>query len=297
MPRRSSFAIALAHSLLLSLICIAQNPRPTEKARFDNLLARAEHGDAAAQLKLANAYLGRAVQTGVKVQPSHSEALHWYLAAAKQNNIEALLDLGAGYEDGFFGKVDWSKAVEYYRRAAELGNTDAAVNLTNLYAEGGKGLAKDFDEAARWANCPKPSNSTMQGCESDTGDQLPPPALALLDGLKCDSESGVELTAKIHLQDGSELPYYEVCCHYLPQGPCDAVLIGEVAGRWTNLSDKVGLLGFSGTCGGLMVLQSAHAALHDLCLSWQCSDLDKHRCRPTILEFNGIRYHSVPAPR
>jgi hypothetical protein len=129
MARRSRFSIALIHSLLLSIICFAQNSHLTDKARFDDLLARAEHGDTAAQLKLANAYLGRAVQTGVKVQPSTSEALRWYLAAAKQNDIEALLELGSGYENGYFGKADGSKAVEYYRRAAELANTNAAVVL------------------------------------------------------------------------------------------------------------------------------------------------------------------------
>lgn len=295
MARRSRFSIALIHSLLLSIICFAQNSHLTDKARFDDLLARAEHGDTAAQLKLANAYLGRAVQTGVKVQPSTSEALRWYLAAAKQNNIEALLELGSGYENGYFGKADGSKAVEYYRRAAELGNTNAAGNLTHLYAEGGEGLPKDFDEAARWANCPKPSSSTMQGCQSNRSDQLPNPALALLHRLKCDTESNVDDIAKIHLQDGSDWPYYEVCCHYGPHGPCGAVLIGEVAGQWTNLTDQFGLYGFDVTCGGMMVLESKHAGLHDLCLPTQCSKLENNRCRPTILEFNGIRYDSVPA--
>ena len=295
MVRRLSFAIALAQFLLLSMICIAQHPL-SEKARFDELLARAEHGDAGAQLKLANAYLGRAVQTGVSVQPNTSEALRWYLAAAKQNNIEALLELGMGYQYGYFGQRDGDKAVEYYRRAAELGNADAVVNLINLYVEGAEGLPRNFDEAARWANCPRPSKSTMEACESTTRDQLPRPALALLDRLRCDSESDVIPITEIHLKDESDLPYYQVCCHYGPHGPCGAVLIGEMAGKWTDLTDQFGLLGFDATCGGLMILESTHARLHDLCLPTQCSKLENHRCRPTILQFNGIRYDSVPAP-
>lgn len=294
MMRHLTLAVFLTHSLLLSIICMSQSPHPAEKGRFDDLLARAENGDSDAQLKLANAYLGRAVQTGVKVQPSTSEALRWYLAAAKQNNIEALVELGMGYEYGYFGTADGNKAVEYYRRAAELGSAEAVVDLIHLYVEGGKGLTKDFDEAARWANCPKPSIS-MKQCQSSTTNALPTPALALLQELQCEPDPN-DVTA-IPLRDASDLPYYEVCCHYGPHGPCDAVLIGEVKGQWKNLTDHFGLFGFNETCGGLMVLEGTHAGFHDLCLPAQCSKLENRRCQPTTLEFDGNRYESTGALR
>lgn len=293
---RFSFSLALAPCLLVSMACAAQTPGSANKIKFDGLLARAEQGDAGSQLQLGRAYLGEAFQTGVTVRPDTSEALRWFLQAAKQNNIDALLELGFGYENGLFGPKDTVKAVEYYRRAADLGSTAATASLINLYVEGADGLPKNFDEAAHLANCPKPSSATMQRCQSITRDQLPKPALALLHRLKCDAGPNYDYGAEIHLRAGSESPYYEVCCHDAPHGPCSAVLVGEVAGKWAALTDQVALLGFDTTCGGLMVLESMHAEVHDLCLPDECSDSNSVRCRPMVLRFDGARYVSIPAP-
>jgi hypothetical protein len=300
MTLASRFAMALAYSLLLSILGFAQNPAPTGNAPFDDLLARAQSGDPAAQLKLADAYLGRAVQTGVTVQPDYSEAVRWFLAAAKQNNQEALLELGWGYENGFFGPKDGTKAAEYYRRAAELGNKDAPSYLTNLYTEGAEGLPRNFDEAARWAHCPKPSGASMESCREITADRLPKPALALLSRLKCDAGSNYDYGTKMHLGTDSDSPSYVVCCHDSPHGPCSAVLIGKEDGTWTNLTPHYGLFGFDDTCGGLMILESAHARLHDLCLPTQCSTSIQGRCLPEILEMQKDGYQpasSTPAHR
>jgi len=119
MTRNCNLTVVLIGALLLPIICIAQGPRVSDKNSLDDLLVRAEHGDAAAQVQLGNAYLGRVIQTGVKVQPSTSEAVRWFLAATEKNNIEALLELGRGYEYGYLCDADGSKAVEYFRRAAE----------------------------------------------------------------------------------------------------------------------------------------------------------------------------------
>lgn len=280
----------LAKCLLLSVLCVAQSPDQVNKTRLDALLVRAGHGDAESQIKLANAYLGRASQTGVTVQPDISEALRWYLMAAKQNSIKALLELGSGYQYGYFGKPDGEKAVEYYRRAAELGSHVATAYLTGIYSSGAKGLARDFDEAARWANCPKPSTAAMEDYLSDTshGDQLPDSAKGLLRKLKCEDAMSVYDITKIPLRDGSGSPNYEVCCSYLPHGPCNAVIIGEVGGKWRNLTDQFGLN------GSIMITEGKHAGLHDLCLPHQSFvEISNDNCPPTILEFNGIRYHPV----
>jgi hypothetical protein len=292
---RFSFSLVLAHCLLLTMACAAQTPGSANKTKLDGLLARAEQGDAGAQLQLGRAYLGEAFQTGVTVRPDTSEALRWFLQAAKQNNTDALLELGMGYEYGLFGSKDAIKAVEYYRQAADLGDTSAKVDLIHLYVEGADGLPQNFDEAAQLANCPKPSSATMQSCQSITRGQLPKPALALLHRLKCDAGPNYDYGAEIHLRAGTDLPYYEVCCHDAPHGPCSAVLVGEVAGKWVNLADQVGLLGFDTTCGGIMVLESMHAEIHDLCLPDERSDPNSVRCRPMVLQFDGARYVSVPA--
>lgn len=297
MTQCSRLAVGLAHFLLLATMCIAQSSDPANKIRFDDLLARAQSGDAAAQVKLAEAYLGRAVQTGVAVQPNYGEAVRWFLAAAKQNDVEALLELGRGYENGFFGTKDGTKAAEYYQLAADLGNTDATAYLAHLYTEGAEGLPRDFDQAARWANCPKPSTAAMKGCIQVTWDRLPQPAIALLRRLKCDAGSNYDYGTEMRLASGSDSPYYEVCCQDAPHGPCSAVLIGEVHGKWTDLTDHYGLEGFDTTCGGLMVLNTVHAGFHDLCLPNQCSTLQRNRCQPEILEMKGHGYEpALPTP-
>ena len=294
MIRSLSLAIALAYCLLVSMASAAQTPSPANKTKFDDLLARAEQGDAKAQLQLGRAYLGEAFQTGVTVRPDPSEALRWYLQAAKQNNTDAFLELGMGYERGWFGPEDAVKAVEYYRQAKNLGNTSAIAHLIYLYVEGADGLPQNFDEAAHLANCPKPSTAAMQSCQSITRDRLPQAALALLSRLKCDAGSNYDYGTIIHLRAGSNSPYYEVCCHDAPHGPCSAVLVGEVAGKWVDLTDQIGLLGFSATCGGLMVLESVHAGIHDLCLPDECLDSRGKFCRPLVLQFDGGRYVSIP---
>lgn len=273
----------------------AQSVISSNKIKFDDLLARAEQGDAKAQVVLGDAYLGRAFQTGVTVKPDPSEALRWFLRAADQNNVDALLELGTGYESGFFGPKNAGKATEYYRRAAELGDTSAAADLVHLYLEGADGLPRNFDEAAHWAGCPMPSITMMQSCQATTSEQLPKSALAFLRNLKCDAGSNYDYGAQVHLSADSDAPYYEVCCHDSPHGPCAAVLIGEVAGKWVNLTAQIALLGFETTCDGLMVLDTAHAGIHDLCLPDQCKEPESNRCRPTILQFNGTRYFSIPA--
>jgi hypothetical protein len=285
---RSYLAVALAQCVLFSVISVAQSHAPADKARLDDLRARAGRGDAAAQLEL-----GRACQGGVLVAQNPAEALHWFLEAAKQNNSDALLELGMGYEYGFFGARDADKAVQYYSQAAQLGNTSARVNLTHLYVEGAEGLPPNFAEAARWANCPRPSSTAMQTCKSVSRDQLPRPALELLRRLKCDSGDSDDYGTEVHLRADSDSPHYQVCCHEAPHGPCAAVLIGEIAGKWTNLTNQFGLLGFDMTCGGMMVLENTHEGLHDLCLPTQCSTPERARCQPTVLEFNGTRYSST----
>jgi hypothetical protein len=92
------------------------------------------------------------------------------------------------------------------------------------------------------------------------------------------------------MRDGSDSPYYEVCCRYGSHGPCAAVVIGELGGQWKDFTDKFGLFGFDETCAGLIVLSDTHAGLHDLCLPTQCSEMVNNHCVPTKLEFDGSRY-------
>jgi hypothetical protein len=288
MMKAFRLAFILAQLFLILPLITAQNPKVSDNTRRKVLLARAEHGEALAQLELGRAYLSGRIVT----PDDAAEALRWFLKAAEQHNSDALFELGSYYENGFYSPKDVTKAVRYYKLSAELGNTFAAVDLVHLYSEGTDGLSKDFDEAAHWAHCPKPSSATMADCKSIVHAELPEPALGLLRRLNCAWSPNYDEGAEIHLRTGSDASYYEVCCHDVRHGPCDAVVIGEVSGKWKNLTE---VSGFEATCGGLIVLDATHAGMHDLCLSDRCSSVIAGRCDPVILKFSGTKYISTPS--
>ena len=57
--------------------------------------------------------------------------------------------LGAGYEQGWFGKADYQEAVKWLRRAAKRGDPDAQNNLGQMY-ENGEGVPQSYAQAAKW---------------------------------------------------------------------------------------------------------------------------------------------------
>ena len=262
-----------------------QFDRSASSSNFAALLARAEQGDAQAELEQ-----GRAYRSGILVKQDSQEAALWLLKSADKDNVEALLELAFGYRYGLFGEKAPDKAVQFYVRAAQLGSKDARFDLTQLYTQGAEGFPSDFDQAAHWANCPKPTTSTMKACKSVTYADLPKPALALLRHMKCYPGSNYDYGAELHLLSGSSAPYYQVCCHDVPHGPCPAVIIGQVSGKWKEVGNEGGVLGFDEACGGSIILETSHAGLHDLCRPDLCSTPNPKRCDPLILRFNGVRY-------
>lgn len=68
---------------------------------------------------------------------------------AKENDAEAINELGYSYFVGEGVKQDFQKAFEYYLRAANLGHAVAQYNLGLVYAEG-KGVPVDGEKAARY---------------------------------------------------------------------------------------------------------------------------------------------------
>lgn len=270
--------------VLPSSLGAAQNAGSV-KPRFEVLLARAQDGDAAAQYELGKAY-----ENGVIVKTDDAAALHWLMKAADQKNMSALKELGRSYEYGLFVAKDAARAAEFYVRAAGLGDKEAEVDLTHLYTEGGEGLAPDFDKAAYWAHCPAPASMAMKACQAISLTDLPRGAAELRRRMGCDATT-YDYGAELQLRDGSDEPHYQICCHDAAHGPCSAVVIGQMAGRWTDLTKQVGVEGFDERCGGLMILKSTHAGLHDLCLPDRCaSSSGAGKCDPMVLEFSGTAY-------
>ena len=118
-----------------------------------SLRARAESGEAEAQLKLGDMY-----SYGDGVDKDMREAVHWYRKAAKQGdhygygNLRSLAAIQGVAEAQFaIGELakDTREAVHWFHKAAEQGHANAQAHLGEAYYEG-DGVAKDAREAVHW---------------------------------------------------------------------------------------------------------------------------------------------------
>jgi Sel1 repeat len=132
---------AWASSSLLTAVLFALR---VSVAYGDDLGARAEAGDVAAQFQLATMYdLG---EQGVQ---DARLAFRWYLSAAKAGlpaaefNVAVMLDSGRG------ALRDAAEAAAWYGRAAARGNYRAQYNLALLY-DAGDGVPHNAHLAAFW---------------------------------------------------------------------------------------------------------------------------------------------------
>ena len=108
-------------------------------AEFIILRAKAEKGDAQAQVELGSAFFAAT---------NYVEAVKWYRKAAEQNYAEAQFNLGYCYEDGLGVQKDEVEAVKWYHKAAELNLALAQLNLGSCYTHG-QGVQKDEVEAVK----------------------------------------------------------------------------------------------------------------------------------------------------
>ena len=136
---------------ILALTCSvagagAQIATPSAVGIDAALLARADAGDAAAEILVGEGY---AAGKGVPVDPK--QAVLWYKKAADQGNISGELHLAALYRDGV-GKTlprDIEQAAVWYRKAADAGDPSAQGTLGILYAFG-QGVPRSDAEAYFW---------------------------------------------------------------------------------------------------------------------------------------------------
>lgn len=82
---------------------------------------------------------------GVKWTQADQKAL---LAKAQHGDKGAQFWLGAGYEQGWFGKTDFQEALKWLRRAAKQGDPDAQNALGQMY-ENGEGVTQNYAQAAK----------------------------------------------------------------------------------------------------------------------------------------------------
>ena len=142
--------VAMFLGLLLSAAAQTATPTPSIDAA---LLAKANAGDAAAEVAVGEQYAQAAASEHGKAQMAgdYQQALAWYQKAAGQNNIAGEMHLAALYRDGG-GKTiprDMEQAAAWYRRAADQGDATAQGTLGVLYSLG-QGVPHSDVEAYFW---------------------------------------------------------------------------------------------------------------------------------------------------
>jgi TPR repeat protein len=115
-------------------------------AETDDLLAKANGGDAAAQYDIGQKYA-----KGDGVAKNMEEAVKWLTKSAEQGNADAQMSLGALYVSGRGVPKNSTEAAKWYRLAAEQGRPAAQVQMARMHLAGA-GVVKDDVEAAKWAS-------------------------------------------------------------------------------------------------------------------------------------------------
>lgn len=110
------------------------------------LVARAEKGEAAAQLELGGIYL-----KGEGVTKDVAEAVKWLSKAAELGNSEAQMKLGGMYIAGRGVLKNSVEAAKWFMMSAKQGNAPAQCQIGRMHLTGG-GVPKDDVEAYKWSN-------------------------------------------------------------------------------------------------------------------------------------------------
>lgn len=144
---RKQIALTMMVAAVL-LQAFAQSP-----AIDPSLLAKANAGDAAAQVQLGDnsRAAGDAVPHDLQLAAEfYKQAVAWYRKAAGQGSIPGEMHLAALFRDGGKGfPRDLEQAAAWYRKAAEQGNVTAQATLGVLYSIG-QGVPRDDVEAYFW---------------------------------------------------------------------------------------------------------------------------------------------------
>ena len=109
------------------------------------LLAKANAGDAAAQVAVGESYAA-----GTGVARDYKLAAEWYQKAADKSDISGELHLAALYRDGGKGfPRDMTQAAAWYLKAADQGDVTAQGTMGTLYSMG-QGVEQNYAEAYYW---------------------------------------------------------------------------------------------------------------------------------------------------
>ena len=111
------------------------------------MLKSAEQGYVPAQDGMGEIYLNNVRHDGPV--PGYGEAERWLRLAATQDDADAQVSLGTGYERGYFGAIDYREALKWLRKAAGQGLPDAQFCIGQMYQEG-EGVPESNSLAESW---------------------------------------------------------------------------------------------------------------------------------------------------
>jgi TPR repeat protein len=126
----------------------AQAPGSLTTPQYNRLLAAAERGDPAAELRLAYGWLAGIEQFGWS--KSDTNAFQWFKKAAEHGEPTGQWMLGTRYELGVGVSQNFARAVQWYKTAAESGNPRGECNYARCLFEG-KGVNRNPTEAVNRA--------------------------------------------------------------------------------------------------------------------------------------------------
>lgn len=127
-----------------SVCSLAAQTTAAEKSQFELVKARAEKGDAHAQLTLGSYYA-----SGMGASRDLVKAAKWHRKAAEQGLAQAQYRVAFEYANGIGVKQEPIEAVRWLRRAAEQGLADAQCQLGRCYSTG-EGIGENPVAAASW---------------------------------------------------------------------------------------------------------------------------------------------------
>ncbi|MGF1729863.1 tetratricopeptide repeat protein [Photobacterium kasasachensis] len=106
---------------------------------------------AAVDMPEVKTMIGDLFKAGQVLPKDNLRAVQWYMEAAKEGDIPAMVELGAYYASGATGKVDCGNAIKWFNEASNGGSLESKRNLVWLYATCSDERMRDGERALKLA--------------------------------------------------------------------------------------------------------------------------------------------------
>jgi TPR repeat protein len=123
---------------------LAEFERQKQVGETQEMMAKAEGGDAAAQYELAVRY-----RNGEGVMENPASAFEWYGKSAGQGHVPAMKGMGDCYYYGIGTTQNYGEALTWYEKAAARGDAEAQYMLGDIYIFA-QGVPKDIQKAIQY---------------------------------------------------------------------------------------------------------------------------------------------------